>query len=296
MKLNIAIWHLLERKNNNCVTCGIYKITNKINNKCYIGQSVNIETRWKHHKNNCFNKNEHIYDCHFYRSLRKYGIENFKFEIIEKCNQDKLNDREMYWISYYDSYKNGYNSTLGGDGLLQVDREEFKDYFLKNNPCVKEIADYFNINRSVASRIMKELGLKANYYVSKEKEEQICDYYLSDDNFSLLDVSNKFHIDRGTASRVLKRNGISVRKITTNSLNKFKKILFYDLDGNFIKESLLVDAKQWLYGNGYTKDKSCRNLMRCLKGEEWQAYGFIFRWYKENYPMKITKTEYWYKT
>ena len=277
------------------MTCGIYKITNKINNKCYIGQSVCIERRWRWHKNNYKNKNEPSYDKHFYRSIRKYGLENFNFEILEKCNQDELNKKELYWIAYYNSYCNGYNETLGGDGKLQVDRNEFRDYFLQNNPSVKEIAKHFDIDRSVAGRIMGELGLKAKYYVSKEKEKQICDYYLSNNDYSLLDVSNKFNIDRDTASKVLKRNNVEVRQITNNSLNKHKKILVYDLNGNFIKEELLSDFKQWLYDNHYTYDKSGRCVMRCLSGTLWQSNGFIIRWFKEDYPIKIEITDYWDK-
>lgn len=275
------------------MTCGIYKITNTINNKCYIGQSVQIEIRWRWHKGNYKNKNEPSYNKHFYRSIRKYGLENFNFEIIEECDQSELNKREMYWIAYYDSYHNGYNETFGGDGKLQVDRNEFKDYFIKNNPSVKEIAEYFDIDRCVAGKILKELGLKSKYYVSKEKEKQICNYYLSDSNLTLLDISNKFNIDRDTASRVLKRNDVKVRKITTNSLNRYKKILIYDLNGNFIKEELLSNFKQWLYENNFTKDRTCRNIMGCLRGDRKQSNGFIVRWYKENYPQVIDVTKHW---
>ena len=63
---------------------GIYKLTNKINNKVYIGQSINIENRFQQHKNNCLNENLKDYNTKFYRALRKYGVENFTFEIIEE--------------------------------------------------------------------------------------------------------------------------------------------------------------------------------------------------------------------
>ena len=92
---------------------GIYKITNKINHKCYIGQSVNINKRWNAHINQ-FN-NIDVYNYPLYRAFRKYGLENFSFEVIETCPRDKLNEREKYWIQYYDSCCNGYNQNLGGD-------------------------------------------------------------------------------------------------------------------------------------------------------------------------------------
>lgn len=90
--------------------CGIYKITNIQNQHCYIGQSRNIENRWKNHQIAAHNPNDDCYEYPLYRAFRKYGIENFKFEIIEKCSIDILNEREQYWINYY---KPEYNQTIG---------------------------------------------------------------------------------------------------------------------------------------------------------------------------------------
>lgn len=94
---------------------GIYKITNKINNKIYIGQSVNIKSRWADHKKNAFNANYKEYNKYLYRAFRKYGLENFTFEIIEECSREELNDRENYYILYYHSNEEeyGYNTTSG---------------------------------------------------------------------------------------------------------------------------------------------------------------------------------------
>lgn len=97
-------------------TTGIYKIENLINHKCYIGQSVKIEQRWKNHKITAKNLNDKNYDNPLYRAIRKYGIENFSFEIIEECSVNELNNRQRYWIKHYDSFFNGYNLTMGGDG------------------------------------------------------------------------------------------------------------------------------------------------------------------------------------
>ena len=90
---------------------GIYKITNKINNHCYIGQSINIEQRWQGHRSDW--KKGVCYPL--YLAFTKYGIENFSFEIIEECSLELLNEKEVYWIEYFDSFYNGYNQTLGGN-------------------------------------------------------------------------------------------------------------------------------------------------------------------------------------
>lgn len=96
---------------------GIYKITNITNNKCYIGKSNNIERRWQDHKRLAFLLNSKEYNKALYQAIRKYGIDNFNFEIIEELdNYDLSSEREIFWIAYYNSFKEGYNESLGGDG------------------------------------------------------------------------------------------------------------------------------------------------------------------------------------
>lgn len=92
---------------------GIYKITNNINNKCYIGQSIEIEHRFQEHKKLYNWKREK--NKILYQAFQKYGIENFTFEIIETCKKEELDKKEQYWINFYNSYKNGYNMTSGGE-------------------------------------------------------------------------------------------------------------------------------------------------------------------------------------
>ena len=87
---------------------GIYKITNKINNKSYIGKSNNIKRRFAEHKIINHETNQSLK-----RAYLKYGLENFTFEILEECDLDSLNDREIYYIK---TLKPEYNRTKGGDG------------------------------------------------------------------------------------------------------------------------------------------------------------------------------------
>lgn len=114
IKLKIISWQ--DTMNH----CGIYKITNKINNHSYIGQSVNIKARWAAHKSyyktTAKSRDDKYFNCLLYTAMRKYGIENFDFSIIEECPTEKLDEKEKYWIKYYDTYNKGYNMTKGGDG------------------------------------------------------------------------------------------------------------------------------------------------------------------------------------
>ena len=89
------------------MTCGIYSIKNKITGQLYIGQSVNIERRWKEHITK--RKDKSYID----RAINKYGKDNFIFSIIEEVEKEKLNDREFFWINKYKTYTNikHYNLT-----------------------------------------------------------------------------------------------------------------------------------------------------------------------------------------
>ena len=120
--------------------CGIYKITNDINNKCYIGQSKNIKRRFSEHKSEGYRKT-HI-TKRLYKAIAKYGIENFSFEIIEICNTIKLDEREKFWIDYFGSYGNGYNDTLGGQGKHNCIHCMPKDFYV----CITDtdkLIDYY---------------------------------------------------------------------------------------------------------------------------------------------------------
>lgn len=92
---------------------GIYKITNIETGQMYIGQSRDVRSRWRDHTKCCLG-----IDCpstnKFYKNAMKYGIENFTFELQEQCMDRELNDREKYWISFFQANTFGYNGTSGG--------------------------------------------------------------------------------------------------------------------------------------------------------------------------------------
>ena len=89
---------------------GIYKITKISNGKSYIGQSNDIERRFKEHQQKGTSSRIPL-DI----AIQKYGINAFTYEILEECSIDKLNEREQYWIKYYNTIKNGYNCSAGGE-------------------------------------------------------------------------------------------------------------------------------------------------------------------------------------
>lgn len=146
---------------------GIYKITNLINKKNYIGQSINIETRWKAHRSRPFQKNCSQYNSPLYRAIRKYGLKNFSFEVIEECLKEELNDKEIYYIKKYNSndLNFGYNLTAGGNNtsnnkLSSQDILLIYKLLFSTTKTEEQIAKDFNVSQRTISGI--NLG---EYYV-----------------------------------------------------------------------------------------------------------------------------------
>ena len=94
----------------------IYCITNLVNDKKYVGQTIqsNPIKRWKQHQHQSKNSNHLIHNA-----IRKYGSCNFKFEIIDQCvSTNELCEAEIKWIFELDTFRNGYNMTLGGESVM----------------------------------------------------------------------------------------------------------------------------------------------------------------------------------
>lgn len=135
----------------------IYKITNILNNKNYIGKTNHIQPydRFK----------EHIKDSHrercknrpLYRAFNKYGIENFTFEILEKTNN--TSEREKYYIKFYNSYgSTGYNATFGGDGKEYLDLDDnkvIKYHITDGNFQLCKTSSYFKVDKGTIATILK---------------------------------------------------------------------------------------------------------------------------------------------
>ncbi|MFA6018562.1 MAG: NUMOD3 domain-containing DNA-binding protein [Patescibacteria group bacterium] len=116
----------------------LYKITNVLNMKVYVGQTYDFAQR----------KAGHVYaskdvsnERPLYRSMRKHGTENFLFEVIEECTDDQVDDREKFWIAHYDSRnpEKGYNLDPGGRGCSVEGRRRLSDALKGNTHCVGRV-------------------------------------------------------------------------------------------------------------------------------------------------------------
>lgn len=138
----------------------IYKYTSP-NNKCYIGQTIQGDLRKQQHRYNAFEENYIGYNLPFYCAIRKYGFDSFNYEVLNtiiETDQDilskRLNELEIYYIGIYDSFLNGYNASIGGQGLSG-----------KNHPSNKKVAQYslegdFITTFEGAATAARTIGLK----------------------------------------------------------------------------------------------------------------------------------------
>lgn len=211
---------------------GIYKITNP-SGKIYIGQSVEIKKRKSQYKN----LNKEGIGIKIYRSLKKYGWKNHKFEVIELCSEELLNEREIYWINFYDSIKKGLNLKEGGS-------------FGKHLELTKE-----KIRKKAIGRKLSE---EAKNKISKSK------------------IGNKYNLGRKASKETKLKMSIARKNVIMTeernnkiALSNSKPILQYDLQGNFIKE--WISATEAIE---ITKIKGIRNnlikLVSTAGGFKWK--------------------------
>lgn len=138
----------------------IYKIYNDVNDKLYIGKTVSsIEKRFQEHCND--SKKERCEKRPLYNAMNKYGIEHFFIELIEECDLKELSEKEIYWIGYYNSYKNGYNATLGGDGKILYDYDLIVQLY-QNGLTGKEIANQLVCDTDTVRKALLSAGLNPN--------------------------------------------------------------------------------------------------------------------------------------
>lgn len=188
----------------------IYKITNDLNQKIYIGKTYNsIEQRWKEHLRD-YNK-ERCENRPLYNAMHKYGIEHFHIELVEETSFPE--ERERYWIEQYRSFKNGYNATLGGDGKPYIDYDlVVAAYNLLQNQ--KQVAEQLNINEKTVHKILQEKNIEIVKNIPNSKK--IAQYDLD-----------------GNLIEIFISAGEAGRKISALNLSKAKSI---NSIGNRIRE------------------------------------------------------------
>ena len=161
----------------------IYKITNDINNKIYIGKTCNsLNIRFQQHL--LAAKKDGIKNRPLYKAINKYGQQHFHISLVEECSDTQLEIREQYWINYYNSYHNGYNATLGGDGKILYDHDKIKHRLLFY-PYPKDVANEFGCSVDLVRAIAKQYNIPIKNKGSEnfETNKKIIKQYTKDNKF-----------------------------------------------------------------------------------------------------------------
>lgn len=223
----------------------IYLITNKLNGKMYVGQTLmTVHERWLRH---CSVARNNINATGIDGAIRKYGKENFFVETIKECPVIELDKWEIYYIKYYNTYQgnndnNGYNITLGGQSgyIYDIDEDEMLQMYLAGKTAV-ELAQYYNCSdKTIANRLAK-------YNVNTRLHQKEW-------------LKNNSDVWRANLSKGVGRH--------FKEGDNAKSVYIKELDKSF---NSLKECSQWLIDNGYTKAKDMdtvrKSLSRHLNGE-----------------------------
>lgn len=259
----------------------IYKYTSP-SGKVYIGQTLSERIR----RNTFLNPKRLYAGGKIDKARQKYGPKNFKYEILDTVTDsdkkkllDRLNELEIYYIQKYDSFKNGYNSTLGGQFLYVYTKEDREKISKSKRKSVIQYDLYGNYIKiwDSAAQVNKELGINAGSIRKCCNKGQThaniyqWEWYI--ENFDL-------KIDSLPENKI---NSILKSKDSQNSTNgkTFKKVIQYDLEGNFIQifNSFTEAAKSVGINSTTCISQSCKNLGA--------SYGYIWRFYSNNFPRHI---------
>lgn len=253
------------------MSIGIYKITSP-KGKIYVGQSINIEKRFREHKNSINKKQTKLY-----RSLLKYGYSSHKFEIIEECFIKQLDEREIYWKQHYlDLFNNSWKLVLfheiydaGGGPKSDFTKQKISKANSKPKPPgfgdkISKAIGQYNLNGEFikkwdsiteAKKHIKGDILSCCQHKQKTAGGFIWEYYIDTLNINV-NLTNKH---------------TGVKKTDKWVKNKYKPINQYDLEGNFIRE--WESMKQIVKELNYSQS----GISNCCRGIYKQANNYIWK-------------------
>lgn len=250
----------------------IYKVTNKVNEKCYIGQTSQSLTRRKNsHRSESKNTR---YKSIFHAALKKYKEESFDWEILCECDDLKeLNDKEIYYIEYYDTYNNGYNLTLGGGGSTGFKHsEETKNKLSFLHKGKKSYWYGKHHSNETKIKISKAISGKNHYNYGRTFSEETCRRISESKKGFKYSLESRIKMSEAHIGKNLgiKHSGAKKYVITTPD------------NEDFVIHGLIDFCRK------YKNIKlNYKNLSQCATGEKNHHKGYKCRYYIEEYDNYI---------
>lgn len=272
----------------------IYKITNVINDKKYIGQTRQpVQVRWDAHIYAAFREyDDNRYYLH--RAIQKYGLENFTFEIIEEVPNTKLDEREIYWIANYHTYRydklgnQSYNLTRGGKGYYKFEPDTLIQAFFENKEHLGNTCKDIGCSEPTLIKVLKERNLYGKGSMCAVYQISLKDGSIINTYESIVDIQRKFQVGRTAITDAV--NGRSKTmcgyawckvddypnfNLEAHIDKKYKKVLCVEKELQF---NTIKEACDWVYNNHYTESKQINaNICRACK-KNIKAYGFHWQY------------------
>lgn len=300
----------------------IYKATFKCNGKSYIGQTKrNLKARQKDHKD-AYKKR---INC-FYAAIRSHGWDDIEWTVIEKCQIDKLNEREIYWIDYYRTYIgfedcNGYNMTLGGDTgacpHIFTKQEEIDDLLnaYKESGDIGQLCEEYGCAYNVIYKILTGQTRQEFTRIEYEDKTFINKYrkkglkYTNEQIQEVIDRSKKGEFNPDIAKEMqvpikwvqdVLSGRIMSKRTGIKHVTRKERRLYNPVNSKFTKSEIL-DVVDMFYNQEKTTreiaDKYGKNISRIyeiLRGKTWSQITFLnddiyFEEVKRRTPERITK-------
>jgi len=217
----------------NVIKCGIYKIENLKKQKIYVGKSMNISKRFRTHKY-FLNNNKH-YNKELQQDWNVFTEDDFIFEIIQTYNREELSEKESYWIEKLDTFNNGYNRTLGGNGGYSKYEQSVINNIItlySNKYSIPEVSKILRIPQATIkdlvclnniSRSFKE-AKKVHYDKNTIFTDELINIItlLYKNGESCVSIAKMFNTNRTSIADYLTSNGVELRSPIEVIRNKYK--------------------------------------------------------------------------
>lgn len=270
----------------------IYKVTNLVNNKIYIGQTTNsLNIRKTQHISDARNNSDML----LHKAIRKYGEDAFKWEVIDKAySKEELNNKEKYWIVYYKSNQKeyGYNCTNGGDAFGGKGEDNYWYGKRRTEENKKRISETLKKTRcekgNPRAKSVIQLKLNGEFVAEFESAVQAGKSINRDSDLINACCRQKRHTAYGYLW-LYKENYTEefvkalVDKCNNRKSRVEKAVVQLDLNGNFIKEYKSIKEASLETGCNIS------NITQCCKGKRYKT-SKGYKWmYKEDYLKLLNK-------
>lgn len=208
----------------------IYKIINNENGLVYIGCTIySLEKRFNEHLHRCFKTD---YKSKLYNSIKKYGVENFTIELIEECDLNVIYETEKKYVKLYDSYKNGLNSTFGGEGCLGYThspeiRKKISETLKKGKSHKGKTYDELYGDNAGVEREKRSLSVKNKWVTMSDDDKKI----RCENSRITAQKNSKYGVELITEIKQKINNGAKFKEIK-EQYPQIKDWLYYNLKNN----------------------------------------------------------------